>query len=282
MNTSLCLNFIIRKMGTMKGLTSWGFWADYMSTVLGTVPGTEEALSKCFSRLLLLFYYHCCCHLLSPGKAQQASTGVCRKDAVICPNREREGVSRKRSHSPRSQRRPCCKGGNWTPRSPALHSDLTPPPSPCPHLQASAPPWSWQQPQQPAVGQGGRGWGALGAARGVHTGEAARVRQPQAACAGRVGQAAAGLWRAASGALPGRPPLLRGCQRRGSAGAANASQPAGERPFSLPPIVTFQNRDSPAHSLPRKTRVAAAIIRDVHLSFAHPPPTLPASPVDSL
>lgn len=160
-----------------------------MSTVLGTVPGTEEALSKCFSRLLLLFYYHCCCHLLSPGKAQQASTGFCRKDAFICLNREREGGSRKRSHSPRSQRRLCCKGGNWTPRSPLLHSDFTPPANPCPHLQASAPPWSWQQPQQPAVGQGGRGWDALGAARGVHTGEAARVRQPRAACAwkGRAG-----------------------------------------------------------------------------------------------
>lgn len=253
-----------------------------MSTVLGTVPGTEEALSKCFSRLLLLFYYHCCCHLLSPGKAQQASTGFCRKDAFICLNREREGGARKRSHSPRSQRRLCCKGGNWTPRSPLLHSDFTPPPTPAPicrhllRLGAGSSPSS-------------RLWAkeaGAGALSGLHVGctrEKPHVSvSPRPPALGRVGQAAAGLWRAASGALPGRPPLLRGCQRWGSTGAANASQPASERPFSLPPTVTFQNRDSPAHSLPRKTRVTAAITLDVHLSFAHPPPTLPATPVGSL
>lgn len=253
-----------------------------MSTVLGTVPGTEEALSKCFSRLLLLFYYHCCCHLLSPGKAQQASTGFCRKDAFICLNRERREVQGSAAIRP-GHRGGCAAKVGTGPRAPPSCTPISRhPPTPAPicrhllRLGAGSSPSS-------------RLWAkeaGAGAHSGLHVGctrEKPHVSvSPRPPALGRVGQAAAGLWRAASGALPGRPPLLRGCQRWGSTGAANASQPAGERSFSLPPTVTFQNRDSPAHSLPRKTRVTAAITLDVHLSFGHPPPTLPATPVGSL
>lgn len=84
------------------------------------------------------------------------------------------------------------------------------PPTLRPHLQASAPSWSWQHPQQPWLASEA----GDGAHAGLHVGRTREephvfIHQSQATCAGRVGQAAAGSW-LASGARPGRPPLLRG------------------------------------------------------------------------
>lgn len=153
------------------------------------------------------------------------------------------------------------------------------PPTLRPHLQASAPSWSWQHPQQPWLASEA----GDGAHAGLHVGRTREephvfIHQSQATCAGRVGQAAAGSW-LASGARPGRPPLLRGGGGRGAGaeGSPALQMPAGQRGNGLSPFrprQPSQNPDTPrppSHSFRRKIRMAATTILAVFLSFAHPP-----------
>lgn len=127
------------------------------------------------------------------------------------------------------------------------------------------------------AGQRGRGWGARGAARGAHTGGAARVHpsepgdlrwEGRAGCCGQL----AGLGRA-SGASSA-PARGRGA---GAEGSPALQMPAGQRGNGLSPFrprQPSQNPDTPrppSHSFRRKIRMAAATILAVFLSFAHPP-----------
>lgn len=209
-----------------------------------------------------------------------------------------KGGLRNRSHA---QSRLRCKGGNWTPRSPLLHSGFSPPPP-----QASALPWSWQQPQQQAAGQGGRGWGALGCTWGAHgrsrTCRSAPGRLRWEGRAGRGGPLTRSLGRASWVSAPGGG--VRGARvprtsasRRGRALLPSAPR---NRPRILTAPVTASEGVSEEHpsSMPTPTPTRcqqlpltlfrteskssrfSAPPRASWVSGHHPPPSPPPHPAD--